>query len=271
MITYHAAAQIIDMVFLDWVHPCLNNELQSNCSKGFVGFNDFNLYIPLASHLIYKFKTLILNEPVITLPFWHLLSHQMVLNDSSLLNMSPCTTSLTLRIPTSSNIGPTANLSFTTSGNTVTNPIILESPPPQFWEPSMREPQTPLRTMTIDVINLISPLHITTRALPRTVKAPNSPIIVSSPCHIRLKKCHHHSNKENELSGPIIELSDSDDPEIEVQPPAKQLKSSVKESTADRNISTIGHPIAVGSVFESIEEAQCCIYAHEANCGHCWC
>ncbi|KAG2093764.1 uncharacterized protein F5147DRAFT_562098, partial [Suillus discolor] len=57
IIIYHDAAARTSVIFLDWVRPCLNNEVQSNCSEDFVGFNDFNLYIPLASHPIYKFKT----------------------------------------------------------------------------------------------------------------------------------------------------------------------------------------------------------------------
>lgn len=172
----------------------------------------------------------------------------------------------------SNNINPTSNLNFVTSGNSIVNPIVLQSPPPQFLEPSMQEPRTPLQTMKIEVIDLISPLHVTTSALPRyNVKTPpDSPIIMSHPRRIESRKRRRHSNKENELSGSIIELSDSDDPGIKLQPLAKRFKPPVKESSADRSISTIGHPIAVGSVFESIEEAQRCIYAREANRGHRW-
>jgi hypothetical protein len=144
---------------------------------------------------------------------------------------------------------------------------------------------TPLafRRAKSEVIDLVSPRTPSNYNL-KAPPSPESPIIVSSPRPIikpsnsyilpscnqqSIKRCRGSRSNKDEIS-PVIELSDSDSDDNRRL--RKRLKPSGESVTSSigRDISTIGNLVAVGSVFESIEEAQRCIYAREANRGHRW-
>ncbi|KAH7903228.1 hypothetical protein BJ138DRAFT_1020965, partial [Hygrophoropsis aurantiaca] len=249
--------------FLSWVHlagtPLMSftrDELK--CNNGFVGFNDFNLYSPLATHPINRFFVINGSQPLID----NLPERQPALKDGTTRQLN--------KVP---------SLDKLQTGSS-SNPIMLGSPLhiDMTW--------TPPRKTTKAVINLIDdtpPLSQPRKS--KTLRFDSSPIFMTSPIQqpsihssrsammpVTLESRNNlkrrRSFQENIM--PIIVLtSDSEDDKRTTK---KQClhHANEKQTHSHRELTTIGNEIRLGTVFRNLEEATNCVYARERNRGHRW-
>lgn len=119
------------------------------------------------------------------------------------------------------------------------------------------------RAVCSDSPIIISVVHVPTNISPSSKKR------YPSPARPSVKRRRHHSSMHDEL--PVLYIdSDSDSG---ARRPVKFSRSSSGPSAitaSQRSVATIGQEITIGTVFSTMDEAQRCIYAREANRGHRW-
>jgi hypothetical protein len=163
-------------------------------------------------------------------------------------------------------------------GSTVQDTICLDSsptsiplhPPNQQGHPKTPSPKHSKPPFTIDLCSPIpcaicsdSPIIISVVHMPTKI-SPSSKKCYLSPARPSVKRHQHHSSMHNEL--PVLYIdSDSDSG---AHQPVKFFWSSSGPSAitaSQRSVATIGQKITIGTVFSTMDEAQHCIYACEAN------